>query len=126
MAAEQGDPDAAYTLSLEASDPVERFRLLLIAAERGYTAAQEEAARAYYTGIGAPQNYVHAYAWALLAQARTGDISFTSGLEEQMTKTQIVEAQQLAENLRVQIESNKKDVCQKFGNKYANKGVSCP
>jgi TPR repeat protein len=103
--AEQGNPDAQFTLGLiyaSAQGVVQDFReaekWFRIAAEQGHAAAQFNLGVMYVAGQVVPQNYVLAHVWFNLASAQ-GDQEAATGREiiaRLMTPAQIAEAWKLA------------------------------
>jgi hypothetical protein len=104
--AEQGDPDAQWSLGgryhdgdgVPQNDSV-AVQWFLRAAEQGHVIAQATLGAYYWAGRGVPQNLSKAYFWSALALARgdEGSKSRLEGLASQMTRPQIVAARQQAE-----------------------------
>ncbi len=72
-------------------DYQEALRWYRLAAEQGYTLAQNNLGYMFFKGKGVPRDYVRAYMWASLAAAQGLEI-----MEKEMTPEQIAEAQRLA------------------------------
>ena len=74
------------------------FEDTLRLAERGVAAAQYNLGVKYNNGEGVPSNYVTAYVWLNIAAASGQEeaINARSRVEQQMTRSQIFEAQQLS------------------------------
>ena len=68
------------------------------AAERGYGRAQYHLALMYCDGEGVPKNNVYAYMWFNIAASQGDKLSVKNrdSLEKSMTRSQILEAQDLA------------------------------
>ena len=109
LAAEQGGADAQYTLELRyvrgegvSQDYQEAAMWLRLAAEQGHASAQYSLGFRYARGDGVPQDYVQAHKWLNLAASRTTPEkaedyrSARDEVAEQMTTSQISEAQRLA------------------------------
>ena len=109
LAAEQGVAQPQYNLGLMYNngqgvpqDYQEAVRWYHLAAEQGHANAQYSLGLRYATGVGVPQDYVQAHKWINLAASRTtpeeaGDYrSARDAVAEQMTASQVAEAQRLA------------------------------
>jgi TPR repeat protein len=108
-AAEQGDPDAQFTLGrfhfsgigvkLDYAEAVHWFRK---AAEQNHVVAQYGLAIAYYQGKGTTQDNVRAHMWMHLAATNAGDddakkyAAQRDALATQMKLEELIEAQDLA------------------------------
>ena len=84
------------------ADPIEGFKWYKKAAVSGSDRAQMGVAISYYTGLGAPKDYVEAYAWANLAAA-SGKVERSKELREdieaKLSPEQIAEGQQRSKEL---------------------------
>ena len=108
LAAEQGDADDQLLLGFlydkgegVPEDDQEAMRWYRLAAEQGDSFSQYNLGRMYGTGKGMPQDYVQAHKWINLAASRTTGKaedyrSVRDKLAEQMTASQVAEAQRLA------------------------------
>lgn len=79
-------------------DYIQAFDWLNKAASQGLAYAQLDLAKMYHNGQGVPQDYVQAAKWLIVAKAggSTEAGKGLSWLEQQMTASQIAEAQRLA------------------------------
>ena len=80
------------------------------AAERGNAQAQFNLGVMYADGRGVPEDYVQAYAWAILSAAAKRDEKAVKGnelLRRRMPPEQVAKAHQLAGELFRRIESSK-------------------
>ena len=115
QAAEQGLPEAQARAGIKLLlgqsgrhyDVAEAIRWLRLAAEGGDVEGQMWLGLMYKDGIGVLQDYVEAHKWANLAAAGSGiwalaSKEIRSGLETEMTTTQIAEAQRLAREWQIQ------------------------
>ena len=122
LAAEQGQADAQYNLGLRYDNGVgvprdyqEAVRWYRLAAEQGDAQAQYNLAGRYAIGQGVREDYVQAHKWINLAASRTttGEAeyyrSMRDKLEEQMTASQIAEAQRLAREWQLKTWKQLKD-----------------
>lgn len=84
------------------ADPIEGLKWYKKAAVSGSDRAQMGVAISYYTGLGAPKDYVEAYAWANLAAA-SGKVERSKELREdieaKLSPEQIAEGQQRSKEL---------------------------
>lgn len=84
------------------AEPIEGFKWYKKAAVSGHERAQMGVAISYYTGLGAPKDYVEAYAWANLAAA-SGKVERSKELREdieaKLSPEQIAEGQQRSKEL---------------------------
>ena len=106
LAAEQGEPNAQYSLGKMYDDGVgvpkndtEGVKWYLLAAEQGLMPAMRNLAGMYISGQGTPVNYIKGYMWSALAQAKGGwkeSVEAFDWLETKMTASEIAEAQHLA------------------------------
>jgi TPR repeat protein len=84
------------------AEPIEGFKWYKKAAVSGSDRAQMGVAISYYTGRGAPKDYVEAYAWANLAAA-SGKVERSKELREdieaKLSPEQIAEGQQRSKEL---------------------------
>ena len=83
---------------MTAANRIEAAKWFRRAADQGHSLAQAYLGLSYATGLGVPQDNIHAYMWLSLAAAR-GDqdaISNRNRVARQMTPAQIAEAQKLA------------------------------
>lgn len=99
--AEQGDAKAQYKLGMMyengegvPQDYVEAIKWYRKAAEQGDAAAQANLGAMYVDGHGVPKDYVEASVWINLAFAQGDDlaIKYLSGLQKNLTPSQILEA----------------------------------
>jgi TPR repeat protein len=103
--AEQGDPNAQYTLALAydvgvgaQQDFTEAAAWYYKAAEQGHAAAQFNLGLLYASGRGVPQDFIQAHMWFNLAAAG-GEAAARKERDElakKMTRSQIAEAVRLA------------------------------
>ena len=105
LAAEQGIASAQLDLGRMydngtgvPEDDAEAARWYRLAAEQGGASAQVSLGLMYFTGEGVPQDLVLAYMWCNLSAAQGNDVARESkdGIEEQMTREEIAEAQRLS------------------------------
>ncbi len=111
LAAEQGNADAQFNLGLICANGqglpggnVEAAQWFHRAAEQGHTRAQYYFGYRQFFGQGVPQNHMLAYVWLNLAAARLpahekqreSAVRLRDTAANQMTTSQIVEAQNLA------------------------------
>ena len=103
--AEQGNPIAQYNLGLMYANgrgvprnDAEAERWYRLAAYQGHADAQYSLGTLYAGGEGVPEDHVLAYMWFNLAAAQGNEDaeSGKAGIEEQMTREQIAEAQRLS------------------------------
>ena len=83
---------------MTAENRIEAAKWFRRAADQGHSLAQAYLGLSCATGLGVPQDNIHAYMWLSLAAAR-GDqdaISNRNRVARQMTPEQIAEAQKLA------------------------------
>ena len=115
MQAYQGDAAAQYNLGLMYAngegvpeDDVEAVRWYRLAADQGLVEAQSNLGAMYGSGEGVPRNYLTAYAWFNIAAASGHEdaINNRSIAEQQMTPSQIAEAQQLSAEIYERIQGN--------------------
>ena len=110
LAADNGLPQAQSNLASilmlgmgeVRADPIEGFKWFKKAAVFGHERSQLGVAIAYYTGRGAPKDYVEAYAWANLAAA-SGKVERSKELREdieaKLSPEQVAEGQQRSKEL---------------------------
>lgn len=81
-----------------------------IKAEAGNAEAQNDLGRMYFFGAGVEQDNIAAYAWTSLAETNGHPKAKQNkgNIAKKMTPAQIAEAEELAEELRNQVEENKK------------------
>jgi len=105
LAAEQGDAQAQFELGVMydegqgvAQDYQEAVPWYRLAAEQGYALAQNNLAVVYWKGQGVTQDYVIAHKWTNLAAANgvKEAVKLRDLLEEELTPSQLAEAQQMA------------------------------
>ena len=103
--ANQGDPVAQYALGARYAqgdevkqDFAEAVRWFEKAAEQGHVVAQATLGAYYWAGRGVPQDLSKAYFWSALARAGGDEASKyrVAALTSRMTRTQVAEAQQRA------------------------------
>ena len=103
--AEQGDANAQFNLGVlyyngegVSQDYVQARQWFEKAAAQGYVYAQHSLGVLYYKGQGVLQDYVQAHMWYSLAAENGYEIAtgYRDDLAQQMTPTQIAEAQKLA------------------------------
>jgi len=106
--AEQGDPQAQFTLGLMSDngegliqDHGQAFRWFRRAAEQGHGRAQRQLGRLYFHGLGVARDPVQAYAWFNLAAAQSDDPSGVGRhslrlAAAEMSATQLAAAQRLS------------------------------
>ncbi len=104
--ANQGDATAQFFLGVLSAegqrvpqDDQEAVRWYRLAAEQDFALAQNNLGRMFFTGQGVSRNLVRAYMWASLAAAQ-GHEQAAKGLEmleEEMSQSQVAEAQRLAQ-----------------------------
>ena len=82
-------------------DAKEGFKWGLKAAEQGDRYSQSEIMRLYDKGIGVLQDYVTAYAWAIIVEANGSESakSFKSRLAKKMTPEEITKAEALSKEM---------------------------
>lgn len=110
LAADNGLPQAQSNLAAilmhgmgeVPADHIEGFKWFKKAAVTGHERSQMGVAIAYYTGRGAPKDYVEAYAWANLAAA-SGKVERSKELREdieaKLSPEQVAEGQQRSKEL---------------------------
>ncbi|MCY4232593.1 MAG: tetratricopeptide repeat protein [Bacteroidetes bacterium] len=119
--AEQGDPEAQFTLGEAYEDGrgvIESYTQALHwyrkASMQGHSSAQVSLATVYLIGQGVDQDYKEAYAWTILVKA-TGELdekevealdAVLEFLRERLTSDQLAKAQQRASELHEQIKAN--------------------
>jgi putative methionine-R-sulfoxide reductase with GAF domain len=112
--ADQGDPAAQFAVGAHYAsgedapqDYAEAARWFTKAAEQGHVGAQATLGAYYWSGRGVPRDLSKAYFWAILAQTGGDDASkYRVGLlSSGMSRAQIVEAQQQANDWLKQHES---------------------
>ena len=89
-------------------DDAEAVKWYRLAADQGDASAQNNLGLMYDVGEGVPEDYVTTYAWWNIA-AVSGDedaIANRSRVEQQMTPSQIAEAQQLSREIFERIQGN--------------------
>jgi putative methionine-R-sulfoxide reductase with GAF domain len=103
--AEQGDPAAQFSVGARYAtgedvpqDYAEAVRWFSMAAEHGHIVSQATLGAYYWAGRGVPQDLVKAYFWSVLAQTGGDEASKyrVVHLASRMTRSQITEAQQQA------------------------------
>jgi putative methionine-R-sulfoxide reductase with GAF domain len=103
--AERGDPAAQFAVGARYAtgdgvkqDYTEAVRWFSKAADRGHIVAQATLGAYYWAGRGVPQDLSKAYFWSILAQAGGDEASKyrVAVLTSRMTRTQIIAAQQQA------------------------------
>ena len=79
-------------------DDAEAVKWYRLAADQGDANAQFNLGVIYNNGEGVPRNYVTAYVWFNIAAASGQEVAINarSRVEQQMTRSQIFEAQQLS------------------------------
>jgi TPR repeat protein len=89
-------------------DYAEAVRWFTLAAEQGHVGAQATLGAYYWSGRGVPTDLVKAYLWAVLAQTGGDDASKyrVAFLASRMTRAQVLEAQQQANEWIKAHESN--------------------
>ena len=115
LAADQGVADAQFNLGISydngegvPEDDAEAARWYRLAADQGLVEAQSNLGAMYGSGVGVPRNYLTAYAWFNIAAASGHEdaINNRSIAEQQMTPSQIAEAQQLSAEIYERIQGN--------------------
>jgi len=118
LAADQGVADAQFNLGISydygegvPEDDAEAARWYRLAANQGLVEAQSNLGAMYGSGEGVPRNLVTAYAWFNVAAVSGQEtaINNRSNVEQQMTPSQIIEAQQLAAEILERIQENQQD-----------------
>jgi hypothetical protein len=113
--AEQGDAAAQFAVGAHYAtgedvpqDYAEAVRWFTLAAEQGHVGAQATLGAYYWSGRGVPTDLVKAYLWAVLAQTGGDDASKyrVAFLASRMTRAQVLEAQQQANEWIKAHESN--------------------
>jgi GAF domain-containing protein len=113
--AEQGDAAAQFAVGAHYAtgedvpqDYAEAVRWFTLAAEQGHVGAQATLGAYYWSGRGVPVDLVRAYLWAVLAQTGGDDASKyrVAFLTSRMTRSQVLEAQQEANEWIKAHESN--------------------
>jgi hypothetical protein len=113
--AEQGDAAAQFAVGAHYAtgedvpqDYAEAVRWFTLAAEQGHMGAQATLGAYYWSGRGVPTDLVKAYLWAVLAQTGGDDASRyrVAFLASRMTRAQVLEAQQQANEWIKAHESN--------------------
>jgi hypothetical protein len=113
--AEQGDAAAQFAVGAHYAtgedvpqDYGEAVRWFTLAAEQGHVGAQATLGAYYWSGRGVPTDLVKAYLWAVLAQTGGDDASKyrVAFLASRMTRAQVLEAQQQANEWIKAHESN--------------------
>jgi TPR repeat protein len=103
--AEQGDPAAQFAVGARYAtgedvpqDYAEAVRWFSLAAEQGHVVSQATLGAYYWAGRGVPQDLVKAYFWSVLAETGgdKGSKYRVVDLASRMTRTQIIAAQQQA------------------------------
>jgi hypothetical protein len=116
LAAEQGNAEAQYNLGVMydtgegvPENDAEAVRWHHLAAEQGNAEAQYNLGVSYYIGEGVPQDYVHAYAWLGIALASGNEDALEEQLrlEQQMTSSQVTEAQGLLTEIHERIQNDR-------------------
>ncbi|MED5534848.1 MAG: tetratricopeptide repeat protein [Pseudomonadota bacterium] len=116
LSAEQGNAEAQYNLGVMydtgegvPENDAEAVRWHHLAAEQGNADAQYNLGVSYYIGEGVPQDYVHAYAWLGIALASGNEDALEEQLrlEQQMTSSQITEAQGLLTEIHQRIQDDR-------------------